>query len=364
MLRANPYLGTLNTPYFRYGVYFFFSLWFVLTWIQTSTSPLTSFYPADQSDFKKLMDGTANRPYIQRLLVPVLTRTIISAIPAPYDEKLRSSLPQIPKVQKELRRLGWDAGVILEHVVSSSIVVFLFFSTVLILDRLLMLLYRSESHIRMLQTCMSFLLLPPVFETGPHYIYDLPTIFFLIAGMLLLYQKRWTFYYIVFFLGCLNKETMLFMSVAFFAFYTVTIKRNQLILHMLLHMVIISFVYFMIVQIYGNNPGTNIEFHFHANIHSMLQGYSLSGLAIFGISVWLLAYDFRSVPRLFRMTAFIAIPFSVTWLLFGILTELRAVYEIIFIVNLFIVHSIFHKLIPIVHINNDSYKNQGMTHGN
>lgn len=344
MTEQSKYRSIRKSPYIVYGFYFLFSLWFVGTWIFTADSLMRSFEPNDGTGFSALMDGAAIRPVAHRVLIPMIVHSILEIVPEKYQLEMTTILNTNPKMIKEMQRLNLSPDRIIEYCIALIVVFALFFGTLLILRKIILKYYNGHLFIIELFPCASVVLLPPFFGSGPHYIYDLPTLFFLICGLYLLFTQRWSIYYLLFLAGCLNKETGVFLFAAFIAVHYRSMKRNELFYHSFLHVVVGSSALLIVRWIYSGNPGTGMEFHLHANIHYMLLGYSIVSLILAALTIWAVMRGFDTVPIPLRKASVIIIPYLAVWTIGGLFYEPRAIFEVIFILNIFIVHTFFHTL--------------------
>ena len=66
---------------FTVSLYIIISAYVLLVWIRSADSVYTSFNGDPDSKLSDLIYGTANKPYVQRTLVPFITRSIHSILP-------------------------------------------------------------------------------------------------------------------------------------------------------------------------------------------------------------------------------------------------------------------------------------------
>ncbi|MBP6672906.1 MAG: hypothetical protein KA247_07135 [Bacteroidetes bacterium] len=341
---SSSFQTLLKNPYIVYGFYFLFSIWFVGTWIATADAPLRSFEPEDGTEFSALMDGTATRPVAYRVLIPTIVHSFLNILPEASRREMANTIGSNGKIMKEMQRLNLSPHRIFEYAAAFLLVFILFFGTLIMLRAIILQYYSGDPIFIALFPCASVLLLPPFFGSGPHYIYDLPTLFFLTGGLFLMFNGRWIFYYLLFLAGCLNKETAIFLFAAFVFVQYHSMKRKEFFRHSILHMLIGTGAILIVRWIYAANPGTGMEFHLHANIHFLMMGYSVVSLLFILLALWMIGRGFSTIPGPIRNASVIVIPFLGVWSVGGLFYEPRAIYEVIFIANIFIVHTIFHTL--------------------
>ena len=111
---------------------------------------------------------------------------------------------------------------------------------------------------------------------GLYYPYDIPSLTFFAAGIILFLKNRWLFFYPVFILGCLNRESACFIALGGFLL-TVNIERNTTFSNIIksnrkiIHHVFIQAIIWLTLRIilsytFRNNPG-----EFFEKPHSMIE---------------------------------------------------------------------------------------------
>jgi hypothetical protein len=112
---------------------------------------------------------------------------------------------------------------------------------------------------------------------GLYYPYDIPSLTFFAAGIILFMQKKWLWFYPIFILACLNRESACFISLGGFLlalkistskfFDTLADKRNRRILfHVLAQAGIWLTLRLILSYAFRNNPG-----EFFETPHSMID---------------------------------------------------------------------------------------------
>jgi len=277
--------------------------------------------------------------------VPFLTRTIAGAIPESARETMRVRISLNPKVQKEAGRLGWDLDFLPEYLIAFffSFVALLLFPFVL--RALFASLYDADELIISVVPLASLFVLPPLFFVGTHYIYDFPSLLLFTLGLLLMVQRRWLPYYMVFIVGCLNKETMILLLLPLALIYRGQFPVRRLGVHIALHAVLFCVIKGSLMLIYANNPGGAVEFHLFGNMHKLLMPYSLGTLlmaVVVGVLVW---FDFRAKHPVLRKTAWLLAPFLVLMFCFAWIDEGRDLYEVFPVYVLLVAHTVLFSFL-------------------
>jgi hypothetical protein len=194
---------------------------------------------------------------------------------------------------------------------------------------------------------MAVLCLPVMFQAGTHYIYDFPAMFFFTTGLLFMVQRKWLLFYLVYALGCINKETTVLLIVAFVLIYYRSLNKPALLKHISMQLLIFAITKTVSMILFSNNPGTNLEFHFFGNLYNLIFPYTLSTLFFFVLFAILILYELEKKPFVLRQAFVLIIPFVALTFTFGWIEEARDMYEIFPVVFLLFAHTIFFSIFKI-----------------
>lgn len=168
--------------------------------------------------------------------------------------------------------------------------------------------------------------------------YDLPAVMFFTLGLALLRRRNWGWYYIVFVLGCMNRETMVFLAVVLIAMDFGGRHHRSLLPHLGLHVAIWGTVKVLMSVLYGDNPGTAFELyhvgtnvlHLKTNFELLIDPQSLLLiLSNFGFA-WVLAFVLwkRVDDRFTRKAIWVFPPYIVLTFIAGNMNEIRVFGEL------------------------------------
>ncbi len=310
-------------------------------WIWSAESPTTSFNGDPRSTLSAILYGTAHKPYVQRVVVPIAARTIHASIPAPLWDSLEQHLLAIPKVRKEMTRLGWEADFLAEYLIALMLAFLALASFPFTVRKLWDHFYDAGNTISAIVPVFTLLILPVAFPSGPHYVYDFPTLFLFTLGFLLLLERRWLLFYPVFIIGCLNKETMVLLTFAYLVILREAEPRQRLVIHLTVQSLCFLAVKAILTIAFNASPGTTLEFHVIANIHTLLLGYTWTSLLISGVTALLVYHEFSRKPEQLRRGVVLLGVFGILIFCFGTITELRDLYEVFPIVAFLMLHTVF-----------------------
>ena len=319
---------------------FLVSLIVFALWTYGVDKPLTSVNGDPRSTLADLVYGRAHNPFVQRMLVPAITRAAMASLPATTNQWLNETLSRFPRAQRALDLWGWDDRYLAEHLVAFSIAFLSLVLFVPVFRSMVEALYITEGWVSAAVACASLLFLPPFFLAGTHYVYDFPAMLFFTTGIVLLLRSQWKWYYAVFALGCLNKETMVFLLVPFLLITWDRLSRRALAAHAVAHLGIFALVKSALMVAFAANPGGTVEFHFWTNLHDLLMPYTMTAAVIAFLALFLLLFDLRNKPPALRRAAWAGVPFLIVTLCFGLLAEVRVFLEVFPVFFLLISHTV------------------------
>ncbi len=165
-----------------------------------------------------MFEGTAERPWAYRQLMPATATAIDGALPASLKEKVTPKLVEMARALhfKQEATAGPALATQPAYALRYYLVYFMAFGALLCAMPLLIRLPRGQgiSFEASLVAAIFFMLLFPVLETIGGYYYDLGELFFMAAYLLLLPDRRWRWLCIpLAVIASINKESFLFFIV-------------------------------------------------------------------------------------------------------------------------------------------------------
>ncbi|MHC4132442.1 MAG: hypothetical protein ACYSR3_10675 [Planctomycetota bacterium] len=267
--------------------------------------------------------GRAYRPFVKRQLVPIIVRAGVWILPEQLEQKLEEEFSQSGLAAK----LGWPKdyaaefiltlGVMYASLVGFLIVLKQFFSIFLNIPRWF-------SHLVVLLVGVSL----PVTFAGQMYIYDFMQLLIFTLGILLLYEQKWSLFYPVYILACINKETSVLIPFVFLCWKGLEVLKKSNLWHFLFQVVIGFGICFLISYIFRNNPGGSMEWHLERNLNMSFSILGWARLAFLFCVIILSLWKLSKAPLFLRCGLLATLPIlMVTSFLFGYIDELRAYYE-------------------------------------
>jgi hypothetical protein len=282
---------------------------------------------ADSSSFQRILDGTAPRPYVFRVLIPSLAKIGTKFTP----NWVAHSLQNVPKDTMPGRVIhGLSKGTHYREALHALFLGFLSLAGFILAEKKLLhiLGYPVEQ-----QYVLPFFLavLVPMLSVHFAYVYDLPQMFLFAVSSILLYQRRWGLYFILLAIATLNKETSLLLILIYAAYYFRQLPLRKYIVLLASQLALFGGIQGTIRYIYRDNPGNTMywTFPYHMDQYAAYPvTFSITAI-IFGMFIYLIFKDWTNKPAFLR---YASIAFFITLILFfvgGMPMEFRIFLDIL-----------------------------------
>jgi hypothetical protein len=333
--RFAPFFGRLKIDLLKkigIGLFFMFlSIYdFLIFFIKSGINVNTD------ASFESMINGTASKPFVYRMLVPALLRGINHITPQSFSEFISVRLTKFFPLFPEYYHISSD----IVYIGLCSVIIILLslfcYSIVLYLGALNILsLSRGQAIIAPL---IGLLMLHPFFDMG--YIYDLPQLALSSACLYLMSQQKWVLYFVFFILLCLNKETSIIMIFAYVCNYYDKHKFMRLSYFTMIQFLIYIAIRLCIVTFYSHNSGDMVQVFIVDQYKSLINGFSYESFALSILFVFILSYSWFRKPSFLRRSLILVAPLLILFFLGGFPGEYRVFYEVLYIITLLISHSI------------------------
>lgn len=289
------------------------------------------------SELGRMVDGTASKPFVYRVLVPWTIRGAIELIPADIQHWL---------VDAGGRGRLAAALAFCDHVPARQCTAFLVATVIMYgallgfcfaLRQLLSTVFVAPRTFVSAVPLFGLALLPPFF-CYTSFVYDFPALLLFTLGLSLMVRERWSAYLLVFVSACFNKETTVLLLVVFAVHF-----RERLARRSLLGVLAAQAVAFAVIK-----AGLAWTFHGNADVAVDHLGHNLNLLracppstAVSWLTLVLLVVArWPDKPRFLKDSLWILVPLLGLTLFLGFLDELRDFYEAFPPVILLIAHSV------------------------
>jgi hypothetical protein len=280
--------------------------------------------------FLPSINGTAYRPFVYRVLLPVSVRTILSITPQNVQDSFPAFVEDHSYTIQIFQLYQWETGAAYSYFVATFLMWLCFIGFGHYAAKLtrLTLNLNETPFLRALLAGSALLALPTLF-CYTSYIYDPPQIFlFTLAFYLLASKKIWAF--LITFVFCvLNKETAILLIPLYVLLYYREHPRKKLFGTSAVLIVIYTVIKLYIDHVYRANLGTGMEWHlFPDNFTLLTFGWTFTGFMTFLVYAFLLIYKWNEKPGFLKIAFLGTFPilFGMT-LMFGLINEWRDYYE-------------------------------------
>lgn len=323
------------------GLYVLFTALFVSHWhIRQHESPHMQIEIFAKQD--------ARRPYVYRVLSPNVTYYL-----AQLAEGVGIEPKDIKKVNV-LNKLISFHNVPDKSVLPYAVMLLFAFSlhliTMFILKRLLERVYSCSRPCAAIFPLFYTAMLFPFFPQAL-YIYDFAVPLIWSLALLSLHSGKFPIYYLLLFLGILNKETMvLFTLVAAFFIDRSDFKkwRTHMVAHVALFTLTWSIIYLLVDQGYAHTEYNNlIRDHWNKNLLAFWEWRVFTDYYSMATSLLILLFIFRRFRQRPRVIQCALTPLPVLFLLYlrgGVWGEIRVFYEVMPFLSILIFYNFVELL--------------------
>lgn len=321
-------------------------LWVGLLYVLVSSAVLHAFmekwgFRGDASfGLESLLDHTTYKPFVYRVLSPILIRQVSDAIPASVVDRLKPFVLEESNLL-EYRRDGesWGIEKAIHFHVAYGYLFLCLLVAMLMARRLVRFAADSSPLMEDLAPAITLLFLPLTFHLGG-YLYDFPELAFIFGAVVCIFEKRFWLFYVVFVLAILNKESNVLLAGLFFAVLYRQISNKALIGHLSLQVVIGTLLLFAVRYHFRDVSGRGAEFHLFENLHfwfsprayvGVLEGYApliplpqgLNIVTLF-LATTILYFGWRRASVNIRLLLVVSLVMNIPLMVvFGYLDEIR-----------------------------------------
>jgi hypothetical protein len=266
--------------------------------------------------FSRMVAETAERPFVDRALVPAVVRGLHALLPPGWARRLDAAVPQ----------LGWTTAHGSQILLCLLIAFGCYLATAFVLRSLARVSGVGSPRARELAPAAALLLVPAFFLGGSTHLYDPAVLLLSALALLFLVERRPAAFYAVFVLACLNRETAILLA-ALFALHER--GRGRWLAHAAAQTGIWGTTQFLIRAWHAGNPGHGPQLLFPRNLALLVQPRAALPLWVLtALFATLLARGWGEKPRFLRLALPLVLgPLAVGTLLFGLPTETRDYLE-------------------------------------
>lgn len=265
--------------------------------------------------------GTAHKPFVMRVVVPVTVRGLVALTPQEMQTALNQALgPAVANIR-------WKPEYVTEYLWTIVVLGFMLAGFWAAMRYLLDQVYRPSLWVGRLIPLLAVALLP-MFYKYVSYIYDFSTLMFYTLGLGLLARRQWRWYLVLYPLACLNKETTILLTLVFGLYFYSRLEKRLFAGLMAYQVVVFVIIKLALSYVFRTNPGASVEFHLlDYNLFLFIQPINPFYVGLAGALVVAVGYAWDEKPAFLKTALWVLVPLVGLTALFGFLDEWRDYYE-------------------------------------
>jgi hypothetical protein len=167
-----------------------------------------------------------------------------------------------------------------------------------------------------------------------YYVYDTPSVLFMLLGLILLYERRWWLFYPLFALATLNRETACFLTLAYLLSADRREGYRRIAVHVLAQGTLWTAIKLCLMQSFAGNPGGLYWYRLGGNLNALVHLQPLARVMSSLGYTWLFVIPWwrRIENRFVRRVTLVAPVHFLAMLWVGKIPEIRIFGEMIPIV--------------------------------
>ncbi len=276
---------------------------------------------------ESMMDGSANRPFVYRALVPALVSAVNAVTPEPVIEAIERSLGQGPVSARLMRNFLQEEG----RAYPALWAILLMFGSLagygVLLHRLAQRLFADSPIVAWISPLLGLVIIPAFARQG--YIYDFPQLFLFTLCLYLMAGRNWLAFLLAFGVTCFNKETTVLILMTYLLYYRGKLSRRNFVGYGLAQLAIFAAVKMVLSWWYAHNPGDDMELWFFIHLMFLKRDLLHPAVPVLVGGLALSAYRWHAKPEFLRCGLWLFVPFTVLYLMGGFPGEYRVFYEVL-----------------------------------
>jgi hypothetical protein len=281
---------------------------------------------------ESIMDGTGQRPWVHRQLLPITTKVIVAELPDMIKNKLETS----QFIEQHYIKAAPPADYHAEYVLLYSMCYLAFLASSIVLA--IILTEVTGNKAAGVLGAMLFTIMFPLLETNGGYYYDFFEVLFFALAVYLSMHGKWGLLIIMAPIAEINKESFLFFIPMLYPFLRRRLSSRQCCFIIMVGVVLSGLAYMWIKQQYVGNPGDIAINHGIAHFYDLFNWHSYfereinysipTGARMFFLYIIMVGYivlkTWCKLPGWWKLHAKIAVTIQLPlYILFCALGELR-----------------------------------------
>lgn len=325
----------------------------IYSWLIFSTGLVESSLIRDnaRSSIISMANGDAERPYVQRALVPAFSNMVANTVPHSLrfsaHKMLKAAHGQSDFMKEMIRFSRWQniIDIPLKPYDSLRILTVLacMFASLLVYAFTLRKLAQElfPGCVLLPECTMLFgLFAANALVDANLKLYDFPGMALAALGMLTMLRQQWRAYITIFILACMNKESALLLTLFSAMVFWKHLPMRRWIDIVGVQLVLWALITTLLHLVYSNNAGAYL-FHMWALAGREIMILRPDDVATLVVLGWLLFSRWQELPRFLQYSVIMVAGSACVYLLFGMLREYRVFYDSIPVIALLSSYSLW-----------------------
>ena len=306
-----------------------------------------------------MIEGTANRPFVYRQLLPTTAKAIVSFLPEKSKEKLEENLEKRQPAESVYARSQAPAQYRIEYYLMMVFCYGCLVASTWIFRSILCEVWKDKAAGTL--GALLFALLMPFFETLGGYYYDFPELLFFALAVRFALKGRWLAFCILVPIATMNKEAFFFFIPTLYPFFRQHFGRRGSGILVMAGLLFSGLAYLFVRQHYIGNAGGMVQFSLFDHFAKLFQlrtyyvtstTYGLPlGAQMFFLHIifvwWIARQSWNQLSAMWKLHAKIALTITVPlfWLFCapGELRNLSFLYMTFGVMISYLIHALLKK---------------------
>jgi len=326
------------------ALYILLSLWFLARFALVSHLGDS----IDRTPLQAMIDGTAYRPFVYRLLIPKLTGFIVALTPEGMQDYMSGAMQSLadssfltyfPTIDTLIREQLSHPATFYSRMVMLALVYVCLWGYIIALRNLANFFWPQEPAMAWLAPVFGLILAGGCMYPRM-FIYDIPGMCFAAAAYAAMARRRFEWYMLWFLLACLNKETAIFLLIFYALWHARRLDRSTFLTNLLIQGTLYLTVRIGIVVAFRDNRGVLLENHVYAQIATMLTLHGIETIILFFSFLFMLTCRWREKPLFLRYVLWLFPMLWLAYIFYGSPGEYRVFMELFPLLTLLITHTL------------------------
>jgi hypothetical protein len=159
---------------------------------------------------------------------------------------------------------------------------------------------------------------------------DLPATLFFLLGLKALFNRRWKPYYLIYSIGAINRETIVFLTIAFSLVLSGKKHLRFIASNVLIQVLILAAVRYGLAQVFSTNAGESFQLQLFSNLQKISSLEIIQPILLSFGGLWIfIPFGWHGQDPFVKRLLWVCLPFYLLMAVVGNLHELRVYNELV-----------------------------------